>query len=87
LGVGVTSVICTEVASTSRGLPAAELAETASEILGGEHVETVPRLADAIERAVTLADESGPTAGVLIAGSVILAGEARALLVRENESE
>jgi len=33
---------------------------------------------------VALADASGPTAGVLIAGSVYAAGEARSLLVRPS---
>ena len=40
----------------------------------------------AIETAVALADEAGAGAGVLIAGSVIAAGQARALLVREEQS-
>ena len=45
-------------------------------------MRVAPNLADAIEVAVGLADEAGPGAGVLIAGSVIAAGQARALLVR-----
>ena len=43
----------------------------------------VPLLPDAIERAITLAEESGAElggAGVLVTGSVVTAGEARALL-------
>ena len=44
-------------------------------------------LPDAIEAAVTLADEAGAGAGILVAGSVILAGEARALLVRNDDEE
>ncbi len=83
-GEGMTTVICTQVGTTTRGLAADDLAEEATSVFGPDRVESVPNLADAIERAVALADESGPTAGVLIAGSVILAGEARALLVREN---
>lgn len=78
----VATFVCTQVGSTSRGLPATELGARASEIVGADRVEVVPDLIDAIERGVALADASGPTAGVLIAGSVILAGEARALLVR-----
>jgi dihydrofolate synthase/folylpolyglutamate synthase len=42
-------------------------------------------MAAAIEEAVRLADEAGPGAGVLIAGSVYAAGEARAMLVRPGE--
>ena len=44
-------------------------------------------MSQAIEAAVQLADEAGPGAGVLIAGSVYAAGEARALLVRAAEAD
>ena len=73
-----------QVASTSRGLPADELAERASGIFGADRVEAAPSLVDAIDRAVELADAAGPGAGVLIAGSVILAGEATALFARRE---
>lgn len=78
-------VVCTQVASTDRGLTAGELAERASDLFGHARVVMEPTMAGAIERAVALADEAGPGAGVLIAGSVIAAGEARALLVRPAE--
>lgn len=81
------TVVCTQVASTSRGLPAAALADRATDVFGAERVEMVEALPDAIERAVALADAAGPGAGVLVIGSVILAGEARALLVRTGEDE
>ena len=77
-------LICTQVASTSRGRPAAELAVVASEHVGGDRIHTRPDLSDAIELAVSLADEAGKGAGVLVLGSVILAGEARALLYRAD---
>jgi dihydrofolate synthase/folylpolyglutamate synthase len=44
-------------------------------------------MTEAIETAVRLADEAGPGAGVLIAGSVYAAGEARALLVRPGDGD
>jgi dihydrofolate synthase / folylpolyglutamate synthase len=44
-------------------------------------------LSDALEAAVAFADESGPTAGVLLLGSVALAGHARALLVAESADD
>lgn len=78
------TLVCTQVASTGRGLPAAELAETASEVFGPERVHARASLPDALELAVGLADDAGVGAGVLILGSVILAGEARALLVRPD---
>jgi dihydrofolate synthase/folylpolyglutamate synthase len=81
----MTTVVCTSIASTSRALSASELGERAAEIFGAERVRVAPTMAEAIEEAVRLADESGPGAGVLIAGSVYAAGEARALLVHGAE--
>lgn len=80
-------VVTTGVASTSRGLSPAALAERAAGIFGEDRVRVAPTMAVAIEEAVRLADEAGPGAGVLIAGSVIAAGEARALLVRPAREE
>ncbi len=78
----LTTVVCTTVAGTNRALSPEVLGERAAGIFGEERVRVAPNLADAIEVAVGLADEAGPGAGVLIAGSVIAAGQARALLVR-----
>ena len=83
----VTTIICTRVASTDRGLPADELGELAEEAFGAERVHVRESLPDALELAVTLVDEAGAGAGILVAGSVILAGEARALLVRNDDQE
>ena len=78
--------------SSPRSMPAAELAELASEIFGEDRVHVVPRLDDAIEAAVALADaadaelgdEAGGgglgTAAVLVTGSVVTAGDAQLLL-------
>ena len=49
-------VVVTQVASTSRGMPAPELGELAAEIFGAERVNVAPRLDDAIELAVSLAE-------------------------------
>ncbi len=81
----MTTVVCTSIASTSRALSASELGERAAEIFGAERVRVAPTMAEAIDEAVRLADESGPGAGVLIAGSVYAAGEARSLLVHGAE--
>nr|WP_246227205.1 folylpolyglutamate synthase/dihydrofolate synthase family protein [Propioniciclava coleopterorum] len=80
---GVTTIVCTQVASTDRGLPAEELGEVASDVFGAERVHVRDSLPDALELAVTLADQAGAGAGILVAGSVVLAGEARTLLVRQ----
>jgi dihydrofolate synthase / folylpolyglutamate synthase len=77
-------VICTSITGTPRALAAAELAVKAGEVFGPDRVRTAENMAAAIEQAVALADQSGPTAGVLIAGSVYAAGEARSLLVRPS---
>ncbi len=70
-------------------MPAEQLGELAAEVFGAERVHVAPRLDDAIERAVTLAEADGAGApGVLVTGSVVLVGEARTLLVTEaSESE
>ncbi|MEJ7706186.1 MAG: folylpolyglutamate synthase/dihydrofolate synthase family protein [Nocardioidaceae bacterium] len=85
-------VVCTQN-STPRSLRADVLADVARGIFGADRVQIAPRLDDAIELAVSLA-ESGEGAGsgsfggdigfggggVLVTGSVITAGEARTLL-------
>lgn len=72
--------------SSPRALPADALGGVAVEIFGADRVTVEPRLDDAIETAVRLAEESADDvlagAGVLVTGSVITAGEARTLLVR-----
>jgi dihydrofolate synthase/folylpolyglutamate synthase len=80
-------VVVTQVASTSRGMPAAELGELAAEIFGADRVHVAPRLDDAIDAAVSLAETDGVGApGVLVTGSVIAVGEARTLLVAPDDS-
>ncbi len=65
-----------------RALPAEELAVIACDIFGEERVSIEPKLADALDRAVTLAEEVNDYggAGVLVTGSVVLAGEAKRLM-------
>jgi len=69
--------------SSHRRLPADDLAALAVEIFGADRVTVEPRLDDAIETAVRLAEEGEDQlggSGVLITGSVVTAGEARTLL-------
>jgi dihydrofolate synthase / folylpolyglutamate synthase len=82
----MTTVVCTGIAGSTRASTAAELAEQAAEVFGAQRVQTAENMADAIELAVTLADQAGVGAGILIAGSVYAAGEARALLVDSHPS-
>ena len=74
-------VVCTQN-STPRSMPAEELAEVARGIFGSDRVHVARRLDDAIEQAATLAETGGVygSGGVLVTGSVITAGEARAML-------
>ncbi len=77
----LTEVVITQN-STQRATSVDALAETAVEIFGADRVQVEPRLDDAIEAAVTLAEEVGELggSGVLITGSIITVGEARILL-------
>ncbi|MER6463882.1 folylpolyglutamate synthase/dihydrofolate synthase family protein [Streptomyces sp. NPDC001228] len=70
--------------SSHRAMDADELATIAVEVFGEERVQVEPRLPDALEAAITLAEEEGEFAGagVLVTGSVITVGEARLLLGR-----
>ena len=82
----VWQVVVTQ-ATTHRAIPAAELGQRAAEIFGPERVVVRMDLADAIDAAVALADEAGAGAGILVAGSVALAGQARALLLKPETPE
>jgi len=68
--------------SSHRAMGADELAAVAVEVFGDERVQVEPRLDDALEAAITLAEEEGEFSGggVLVTGSVITVGEARLLL-------
>jgi dihydrofolate synthase / folylpolyglutamate synthase len=73
------------VVATTNGSPRAlgedDLAAIAVELLGESRVEVVSRLDDAIETAVTMAEEDSVlSAGVLVTGSIVTVGEARRLL-------
>jgi dihydrofolate synthase/folylpolyglutamate synthase len=80
--------ICAELVvtqnSSPRAVPADELGALAVDVFGADRVSVSPRLPDALESAIELA-EAGPDdalggSGVLVTGSVITAGEARAIL-------
>jgi folylpolyglutamate synthase/dihydrofolate synthase len=72
--------------SSPRAMPAAELAELATEIFGEDRVRVAGRLYDAIDLAVSLVDAEDEDAGllgstaVLVTGSVVTAGDAQLLL-------
>jgi dihydrofolate synthase/folylpolyglutamate synthase len=74
--------------SSHRAMDVDRLAALAVEVFGEERVQVEPRLDDALEAAITLAEEEQEYAGagVLVTGSVITAGEARVLLGRAGGS-
>ncbi|MYZ37609.1 folylpolyglutamate synthase/dihydrofolate synthase family protein [Streptomyces sp. MnatMP-M17] len=80
--------ICAELVVTQnssyRAMDADELAAVAVEVFGDDRVQVEPRLDDALEAAITLAEDESEFAGagVLVTGSVITVGEARLLLKR-----
>ena len=83
----LSEIVCTRN-STPRSMPAEELAEVARDLFGEHRVRLAPRLDDAIDQAVTLAETGGAmgesigSGGVLVTGSVVTVGEARRLLRR-----
>jgi dihydrofolate synthase/folylpolyglutamate synthase len=82
-------VVCTQN-STDRAMPASELAEVARGIFGQDRVSETPSLDDAIDQAAALAEAGGVfgealgSGGVLVTGSVVTVGEARAMLTRRH---
>jgi dihydrofolate synthase/folylpolyglutamate synthase len=79
----VDELVVTQNAS-ARALPADELAAAAVAIFGPDRVTVEPRLDDALEAAVRIAEDTGDDVlagtGVLVTGSVVTVGEARTLL-------
>jgi dihydrofolate synthase/folylpolyglutamate synthase len=67
--------------TSPRALPADEAADLARSVLGDHRVSEHASLPSAVETAVALADDPDhPPAGILVLGSVVLAGEVRTLL-------
>jgi dihydrofolate synthase/folylpolyglutamate synthase len=66
--------------SSPRTMDPDELGALAVSVFGSERVSVEPVLGQAVEQARELAEEEGTTgAGVVVTGSVVTAGEARAL--------
>jgi len=90
LDPALAQIVCTEN-STPRSMRAAELAEVADGIFGSDRVIVAPRLDDAVERAIALAEtaegyeEALGSGAVLITGSVVTVGEARVLFGGEPQ--
>lgn len=66
--------------SSPRAMSPAALGRLAVDLFGESRVTVVDSLPDALEQAVTLAEQEGMGGGVIATGSVITAGEVRMLL-------
>lgn len=82
-------IVVTE-ADLDRAMPADELAVIARDVFGEDRVHVEPSLPDAVALAADLAEQGdderiGSGTGVLVAGSVILAAQARAMFGRDKQ--
>lgn len=79
------AIVVTEPAS-ARAMPLEQLTELAIEVFGEERTWVEADLAGALDRAAALAEESTDYggAGVIVTGSVVLAGQAKRLLDRPD---
>lgn len=73
-------VVITTVSSSPRARSVEDLAQVAETLWETSRVHRAATMAEALDLAVMLADTASAQAGVLVAGSVIAAGEARDLL-------
>jgi dihydrofolate synthase / folylpolyglutamate synthase len=85
------TVVCTQN-STPRAMRAESLGELARGVFGADRVVVAPRLDDAVDQAIGLAESADGglgvgSGGVLVTGSVITAGEARTMLVRRGHGD
>jgi len=82
-------LVVTQVHDSPRAMPADELAAMACEVFGDDRVVLAPDAATAIKQARAIASEAGDQSGIVVLGSVYLAGEVRELLhqVRRREKK
>lgn len=72
--------------SSPRAMDPDTLGALAAEVFGSERVSVEPSLAEAVEQAREIAEEAGGSGvGVVVTGSVVTVGEARALFGKEPE--
>lgn len=78
-------VVITRTSNSPRALSVDDLYSLAEEIWPPGKVHRADRMGDALELATALADAAGTHSGILVAGSLIAAGEARDLLKRDEK--
>lgn len=65
--------------TSPRSMSPLELGELAADVFGADRVSVVPALPDALEEAMTLAEQDGLGGAVIATGSVVTAADVRAL--------
>ena len=76
----VLAEVVVTASSSPRAMDPDELGAVAAEVFGPERVSVAPSLARAVEEARELAEEGGESGvGVIVTGSVVMAGETRTL--------
>lgn len=85
LAEAVDHVVITQASGSPRALPVAELVQLAEEIWPAGRVHSALGVPEALTTAISLADDFGPKAGILITGSIVAVGEARSLLSAESD--
>jgi dihydrofolate synthase/folylpolyglutamate synthase len=85
----VMDVIIVTANSSSRSMKVSELEKYAAEIFGSDRVFSVETVADAIDKAVrdSVRPLSEDTIGILVTGSVVTVGEARAIVRKKFAKE
>ena len=82
----VTDAVVVTQNSSPRAMPVDDLAALAVDVFGTDRVDVSPRMDDALESAITIAEEDSAelmsASGVLVTGSVVTAADARRLLRR-----
>jgi len=83
----VATLVVTQAVGSPRVMPADELADLASDVFGHERVIQADDAMSALDQARNLAKASGDQAGVLVLGSVYLAGELRSDVLTQRRRE
>lgn len=81
------SIVVTKVSDNPRAMPVDEMADLAAGVFGAERVSSAEDVGAALDLAVEAARAAGDRAGVLVAGSVWLAGQAREILCAEDDAQ
>lgn len=79
------TIVVTHVSGSRRAMSVAELSDMASGIFGANRVRPADDVAQALDAAMGEAEQAGDQAGVLVIGSVYLAGEVRDILVGRDQ--